>query len=356
MLTMHMPTRLRMSALIIAWLLTACSQESPTEQSSLDGAKGPSRGIVAVEVAMLPGDDDAYAHDVNSDGIVVGQSGAITDPWMKAYAVTATGPILLSTASLEGAAYGISEGPAPYVVGNDGGATGVGVRWRLTDPISREELDGSPIDVNSSGTATGSRGTSVALWSTSGAVTLVPSPTPNNVEGTGVGINESGHVVANYWRSDALGEVWDTWVRAPDGRMVKLPPAPGDASTYGSAISEVVGGTFHVSGTTKSASGTTRSARWTIDATSLAVGAPLVVSTGSAGGVDRAGAVAGTQESKRTRTPYYWSNGVLQQLKLPRGGTDGMVTALSDGPGAAIIAAGTMKISNRFRAILWRIQ
>ena len=153
----------------IAWLLTACSQESPTEQSSLDGAKGPSRGIVAVEVAMLPGDDDAYAHDVNSDGIVVGQSGAITDPWMKAYAVTATGPILLSTASLEGAAYGISEGPAPYVVGNDGGATGVGVRWRLTDPISREELDGSPIDVNSSGTATGSRGTSVALWSTSGA-------------------------------------------------------------------------------------------------------------------------------------------------------------------------------------------
>jgi hypothetical protein len=356
MLTMQTALRLRMSALIIAWLLAACSQDTPTAESSLEAARGASRGIVATEVPMLPGDDDAYANDVNSDGVVVGQSAASTDLWMKAYVVTASGPMLLSTPGLEGAAYGISEGPTPYVVGNDGGPTGVGVRWRLTNPISREELGGSPMDVNSSGTATGSQGGSVALWSSNGTATLIVSPAPNNVDGTGVGINESGHIVANYWRNDALGDARDTWVRAPDGRMVMLPPAPGDVSTYGSAISEVVGGSFHVSGSTYSASGTTRSARWTIDATSLAVGAPLVVATGSAGGVNRAGAVAGTQASRRTGTPYYWSNGVLQQLKLPRGGSDGFVRALSDGAGTAIVAAGTMKISNRFRAILWRIQ
>ena len=356
MLPMHTAPRLRMSALVLAWLLTACSQEPPPAESSLVAARGASRGIVAVEVPMLPGDDDAYANDVNSDGIVVGQSAASTDQWMKAYVVTASGPTLLSTPGLEGAAYGISEGPTPYVVGFDGGPTGVGVRWRLTNPISREELDGRPNDVNSSGTATGSHGGNVALWSANGTVTLVASPAPDNVDGTGVGINEAGHVVANYWRDGAVGDVWDTWVRAPDGRMVMLPPAQGDVSTYGSAISEVVAGTFYVSGSTYAASGTTRSARWAIDATSLAVDAPLVVTTGSAGGVNRAGAVAGTQASRRTGTPYYWSNGALQQLKLPRGGSDGFVSALSDGAGSAIIAAGTMKISNRFRAILWRIQ
>lgn len=358
MLTMQTARRLRMSALIITWSVTGCSQEAPTAESALEEARGQSRGIVAVDVGTLPGDNTARANDVNSDGIVVGESGLNTGPWMTAYAVTASGPVLLSTPGVEGAAYGISEGSIPYVVGAEGGPTSrVGVRWRLTTPITRQSLgSGVAHAVNSSGMATGSQGLGVAIWSADGTVTPVASPAANNVEGTGVGINEDGYIVAPYWRSDAPTDAWDTWVRAPDGRMVKLPPAPGGTSTYGLAISEVVAGAFHVSGSTTSTTGSTRSARWTIDATSLAVGAPVVVATGTASGVNRAGAVAGTQESRRTRTPYYWSNGVLEQLKLPRGGSDGIVSALSDGAGTAIHAAGTMKSSNQFRAILWRIQ
>ena len=49
MLPMHTAPRLRMSALVLAWLLTACSQEPPTAESSLEAARGASRGIVAVE-------------------------------------------------------------------------------------------------------------------------------------------------------------------------------------------------------------------------------------------------------------------------------------------------------------------
>lgn len=358
-------TRFPAALLIAAGLaLTACD-ETPTDPAVPDegiavnaAARTEQSPWTTSSLGTLPGDLNATALAVNDAGVAVGWSegsNGLAKPFLHANG-TATA---LAEAGVHGYATAISNG-APLFVGGriDDDSDQRPVRWTVTlgssgPVISREIVDatGTVRGVNDAGDLAGSgAGGWPVIWHAGGGRTVIAPPAGTAFTGGGArDINNGGLVALVFTGPDAdIG-----YLRLAGGALIRLPPAPGDASSYAGGVSERrADGTVFVAGTTWRNEDVWHPVRWTVDASSGTILSTRVMrENGSVGSVSQAGELAGGLEKNWRDRPALWSDSGIVKLPIPTRTSFGFAWAISPGGGYAVGHADNT--SSGGSAVLW---
>jgi hypothetical protein len=209
--------------------------------------------------------------------------------------------------------------------------------------------------VNDAGESVGNAGIDAAMWDVAGNLTLVSAPA-GFVRGEGRDINNSGHAVFVFSRSDAG---WPSgiaigYLRLPSGDLIPLPPLDANGISYANSLTSVTGDLVQVAGSSYATPSSPRAVRWTVNIVSKQIVNTEVRSEAShAVGISEGGAASGFTEgppNSQKSSAFRWQGTGLLSLSPPKSAKDGKAWATS--PNGLFIAGEAMVQLSR-RAILW---
>lgn len=330
-------------------------------------ARGTSPTYTVAQIALLPGDKEGFAWEVNNAGYVVVQSnywpdsGLVEGHWF----IRAGGQNHI----INQVVLAISSGATTYLVGSSNGAGTYGsapARWTFdlaTGLSAPSTLDysgaagGSAHAVNDIGDAAGTIGYTggggdVAIWKIDGTRFLVPNVNPALYEGSKPNdINSVGDVVIQF-HDNTPPQLHRGYLRIASGTLVELPPLTGHVSTLVRGVSEPVSGKVYVAGTSDDKNGNYRAVRWTVDRTTGAITPPEAMPERSySTAMADDGTIAGDISANSGTTPFVWKLTGVTKLNTPKGTNSGRAHSIS-GNGKYI--AGDAKSGGYYRVpIFW---
>jgi hypothetical protein len=329
----------------------------------LNGKRGGGSGSawVVSDLGVLPGDRAARARDVNDGGYVAGTSEGPAGS-MRGFLFDGAASIPLSPEGVLSSANAVSNGSQLFVGGwlEDPAIGGRPVRWSVDTSVRPprvtyaflSEVCGDVRGVNDAGDMVGMDGVvygTPVIWHAAGTKSLLGFPSGHVFDGgTARDINNAGLVVVSYYGRD-----YDRgFLRLTNGRLVELPPQPGDVSSYAAGIGEVrADGSVFVAGTTWRSDYVYHPVRWTVDVASGAILSTWSsADNGSSGSTSNAGELTGSLESRGRYQPVIWTGTATLQLPLPKGVSGGVTGDIAP---AGRYVAGSAFQSQGTRAVLW---
>lgn len=345
-------------------LAAACKADLPTEATPADltiaNARNSSPGYTSANLGLLAGDNSSRANGVNDAAEVVGYS--CCSPRSRAFVTL--GGVLTALAGDGGNALAISNGATRYVVGWAGGPS-LPVKWSIAGsaPSQPTYLSvglatwGAARGVNDAGESVGNAGIDAAMWDGGGNVTLVAAPS-GFVRGEGRDINNAGHAVFVFSRSDAgwPNGIAIGYLRLASGDLIPLPPVTGNGISYANSLSSVTNDIVQVAGSSYATPSSSRAVRWGVNVvTKQIVSTDVRAETSHAVAISdgsvAAGFVEGPTNSLKT-TAFRWQGSALLSLNPPKSGKEGKAWAIS--PNGLLIAGEAIVQLSR-RAILWSV-
>ena len=335
------------------------SSEQPVAKG---GPRATAAGWTVLDLGLLTGAGASSASDVNDDGFVVGTSGERVEQ-ERAFLFDGVSVMPLTDVGVRSGARSVSGGHPLYVVGSiDDPAVGDRpVRWTIDASSSPPLLAhqflsadcGVAVGVNYSGDVVGKEGVlsfgTPVIWHAGGSRTVIDAPAGHAFDGgTARDINNAGLVAVSFY-----GQDYDRgFVRLANGRLVELPPQPGDESSYAGGIGEVrADGSVYVAGTTRQSELVFHAVRWTVDASSGEILSTWRIDdNGSSGSTSDSGELAGGLENRWRNRPVIWTVAASTQLPLPRGTQGGFAQAISPN---GRHAAGAADRTQGSKALLW---
>lgn len=350
-------------ALTLATVIAgACQSDLPTEAPPADPALAYARNsapaYTSANLGTLPGDNQSRANGVNDVGEVVGYS--CCSPQSRGFVRLAG--VLTALAGEGGNALAISNGSTRYVVGW-AGSTSSPVRWSIVGNVPGQPVSlglgsatwGAARGVNDAGESVGNAGIDAAMWDAAGDLTLVSAPT-GFVRGEGRDINNAGHAVFAFSRSDAgwPNGIAIGYLRLASGDLIALPPVTANGTSYANSLTAVTGDLVQVAGSSYATPSSPRAVRWTVNIVSRQIVSTEVRSEAShAVGISDGGAASGFAEgppNSLKSSAFRWQGTGLLSLSPPKGAKDGKAWATS--PNGRLIAGEAIVQLSR-RAILW---
>jgi len=332
------------------------------------GTQPTATSYVGEALGMLPGSNQSMAFGVSSNGSVVGMSAG--GGGERAFYWDPRNRTLhdLTTEGATGAAHAISGGATEYAVGFERLPGGVSraVVWIAppSAPVALESTGSTAIGVNDFGTVVGGVNGKAAIWTLSGGRyvrTEIPSLAGSG-ESYATDINNDG-IVIGYGYADQTYAI-RSFLRLQNGQLVAIPPRSGDPESTAQAVSDVVagsGGTQVVyvtgsSGTISSGTRDSRAVRWTINVATGAITETLTLNQTWAEGINNAGDVAGTLNSRSTQAASLFRNGGYIALKPPKGGVSSVSRNMPRLAGAVTYVAGQTTVNNWPMAVRWVVK
>jgi hypothetical protein len=355
--------KISLSTIALAGLLAAgCSSDIPTDATSVDlsiaNARNTNAGYTSANLGVLLGDNSSRANGVNDAGEVAGYS--CCSPRSRAFVTL--GGVLTALAGDAGNALAISNGTTRYVAGW-AGATSLPVRWTIVGNTPSQPTNlgtgaatwGAARGVNDTGESVGNAGVDAAMWDAGGNLTLVSAPA-GFVRGEGRDINNSGHAVFVFSRSDAgwPNGIAIGYLRLASGDLVPLPPVAANGISYANSLTSVTNDLVQVAGSSYATPSSSRAVRWTVNiASKQIVNTEVRPETSHAVAISDGGATSGFTEGSLNSlksTAFLWQGTGLLSLSPPKSAKDGKAWAAS--PNGRLIAGEAIVQLSR-RAILW---